>query len=127
MKIYICKILYKNCRFKQIIFNKYATNLKTTICQRSLKNLGLLLLLFEFNKFSFLKDIIDNIITTSVSRDQNSHQWQCSIIVTWNRQRHSFISISQDRNIKSLLGLDQLLKCLGFSLLPISCFFYSPF
>ena len=38
---YIYKILYKNRRFKQIIFSKYATNLKTTISQRSLKNLGL--------------------------------------------------------------------------------------
>ena len=40
-KNYIYKILYKNRRFKQIIFSKYATNLKTTISQRSLKNLGL--------------------------------------------------------------------------------------
>ena len=29
-------ILYKSSRFKQIIFSKYATNLKTTISQRSL-------------------------------------------------------------------------------------------
>ena len=43
-KTYICKILYKIRNIKQIIFNKYATNLKTTISQRSLKYLGLLLL-----------------------------------------------------------------------------------
>ena len=32
-------------------------------------NLGLLLLLFEFYNFSFIKDIIDNIILISVSHD----------------------------------------------------------
>ena len=67
IKIYIYKILYKNSRFKWIIFIKYTTNLKTMISQRSLRNLNLLLLLFEFNNFSFLIDIIDNIINTSVS------------------------------------------------------------
>ena len=36
----------------------------------SLKNLGLLLLLSKFNNFSSIKDIIDNIIYTPVSRDQ---------------------------------------------------------
>ena len=71
-KIGVYQNFYKNSRFKQIIFSKYATNLKTTISQRSLSNLGLLLLLFEFNNFSFLIDIIDNIIITSVSRDQSS-------------------------------------------------------
>ena len=88
MKIYICKILYKNSRFKLIIFRKYTTNLKTTISQRSLRNVGLLLLLFKFNDFSFLIDIIDNIINTSVSYDQNSHQWQYSIIIMWLRLYH---------------------------------------
>ena len=66
-----------------IIFSKYTTNLKTTISQRSLRNLGLLLLLFEFYNFSFLIDIIDNIINMSISCNQNSHQWKCSIIITW--------------------------------------------
>ena len=41
----------------------------------------MLLLLFEFNNFSFLIDI-DNIIYTSGTCHQNSNQWQCSIIVT---------------------------------------------
>ena len=81
--IYLYKILYKNRRFKQIIFRKYATNLKMTISQRSLKKLRLRLLLFEFNNFSFKKNIIDNIIYTSVKSDKNSLQWQCSIIVTF--------------------------------------------
>ena len=36
----------------------------------SLKNLGLLLLLSKFNNFASIKDIIDNIIYTPVSRDQ---------------------------------------------------------
>ena len=57
-----------------IIFSKYATNLKTTIYHRSLKKWGLLLVLFKFNNISCLINIITNIIKTSVSRDQNSHQ-----------------------------------------------------
>ena len=59
-KIHIYAILYKSCRIKQIIFNKYATNLKTTISDRCLRILGLLLFYFVF-----LIDIIDNIITNS--------------------------------------------------------------
>ena len=58
-------MLYKTSRFKRIIFRKSTTNLKTMISQRSLKNLGLLLLSFEFNNFSFIKDIINNIIPTN--------------------------------------------------------------
>ena len=57
-------MLYTNSRFKRIIFSKYTTNLKKTISQRSLSDLGLLLLLFELNNFSFLIDIIDNIKNT---------------------------------------------------------------
>ena len=76
--IYIYNILYKNRRL--IIFSKYATNLKTTISQKSLKNLSFLLLLFKSNNFSFKKDTIDNIIYMFVTRDQNSYQWQCSIL-----------------------------------------------
>ena len=75
-------MLYKNSRFKKILFNKYATNLKTTISQRSLRSLGFLLILFECNNFSFLTDMIDNNSYRSVSCDQNSHQWQCSVLVT---------------------------------------------
>ena len=30
----------------------------------------------------FNQDILDNIIYTSVSCDQNSHQWQCSVLLT---------------------------------------------
>ena len=72
-KTYIHKIWYFNQSLKQIIFSTYETNLKTTISQ------SFFLLLFEYNNFSFLIDIID----TSVSRQQNSHhQWQCSIHVT---------------------------------------------
>jgi len=74
--------------FKRIIFSKYTTNLKTTISQTSPRNFGLLLLLFEFNNFSVIKDIIDNIIYRSVSRDKNSHQCQCSILVTWYRRSY---------------------------------------
>ena len=79
----ICKILYKIRNIKQIIFNKYATNLKTTIFQRSLRNSGVLLFLFEYNNLFFiLIDIIDNIIYTSGPWHQHSNQWQRSIMVT---------------------------------------------
>ena len=67
-KIGIYQILCKIRRFKQIIFSKYATNLKKTISQRSLSNWGLIL---KFNNFSFLIDI-NNVIITFVSRDQSS-------------------------------------------------------
>ena len=46
------------------------------------------LLLFGFNNFSSLIDMINNIIYTSVSRDQNFHLWQCSILVTCYRWSH---------------------------------------
>ena len=82
----VCKILYKIRSIKQIIFNKYATNLKTTISQRRLRNSSLLL--FEINNFSFLIDIIDNIIYASGACHQNSNQWQCSIIVMCLRLYH---------------------------------------
>ena len=86
--MYICKILYASCSIKQTIFNKYATNLKTTISRRSLRNSGLLLLLFEFNNFPFLIDIIDKIIYMFGSCHQNFNQWQCSIIVMFLRLCH---------------------------------------
>ena len=63
-KIHIYAILYKSWRIKQIIFNKYATNQKTTISHRSLRISGLLLLYFLFI-FCILIDKIDNIITFS--------------------------------------------------------------
>ena len=51
-KTYIFKILFKIRSIKQIMFNKCATNLKTTISQRSLRNSSLLLLLLELYNFS---------------------------------------------------------------------------
>ena len=75
--------LYQNFSMKSLSGQQKVRNLsETKISQRSLKNSGLLLLLFKSNNFSFLIHIIDNIIDMSVSCDQNSHQWQCSIIVT---------------------------------------------
>jgi len=79
---YVCKILYKIRSIKQIIFSKYGTNLKTTISQRSLRNSSLILLLLELNNFSFLIDLINNIIYASGTGHRNTNQWQCSIIVT---------------------------------------------
>ena len=59
-KIHISAILYISFSIRQIIFNKYATNLKTTISHRSLRISGLLLNNFFY--FAFLIDIIDIII-----------------------------------------------------------------
>ena len=56
--------MYKSCSIKQIIFNKYATNLKT-ISHRSLRISGLLLLKFFNFNLVFLINIIGNIITYS--------------------------------------------------------------
>ena len=83
--MYICKIWYKICSIKQIIFNKYAINQKTTISQRSLRNSSLLLL-FEVNSFSFFIDLSNNIIYAECQK--NCNQWQCSIIVTRLRLYH---------------------------------------
>ena len=60
-KTYKCKILCKIRNIKQIMFNKYSTNLKTTISQWSLRNSGVLLILFELNNVSILIDITDDI------------------------------------------------------------------
>ena len=59
---YIYQILYKSCSIKQTIFNKYETNLKTTISQKSLRILDLPLSSF-FSFFAILIDIIDDIFT----------------------------------------------------------------
>ena len=64
-KICIYAILYKSFSIKQIICNKYATNLKTTISHRNLRISGLPLLSFFNFYFAFLIEIIDNIITYS--------------------------------------------------------------
>ena len=148
---YVCKILYKIRNIEQIIFNKYTTNLKTSISQRSLRNSSLLLLLFEFDNFSFLIDIIDNIIYASETWLQNSNQWQCSIIVTWLRlyyvtsilhchwrefwtyilHVYGLVNLCQfletGTSDRCLLGIVQLLRFSGFTLYSLSFFLYSPF
>ena len=65
-KIHIYPILYKSCSIKQIIYSKYATNLKMTISHRSLRISGLLLSQFFILHFAFSIDVIDNIITYSL-------------------------------------------------------------
>ena len=90
-KTNICKIFYTICSIKQIIFNKYAPNLKTSISQRSLsrlRNLSLFLLLFDFNNFSFLIDKIDIIIyasdVTRTSINGSAILLSCvSVCITW--------------------------------------------
>ena len=70
-----------------MIFSKYATYLKTTISQKSLSNLGLLLLLFKFHNFSLLIDIINNIfkchVTQSASHEQCTALPLVGVLVTW--------------------------------------------
>ena len=46
-----------------------------------MRNSSLLILLFKFNNFLFVIDIIDNIIYASETCHQNSNHWQCSVIV----------------------------------------------
>ena len=56
-KIHIYTILYRNSRFKQIIFSKSATNLKTKISQRNpiltkvFSNYYSIILIFIFNRY----------------------------------------------------------------------------
>ena len=61
-------------------------------------NSSLPLLLFEFNNFSVLIDIIDNIIYASGTCHQNSNQWQCSIIVTCDQ----YNAVSRDADVYQL-------------------------
>ena len=70
-KIHIYTILYRNCSIKQIIFNKYETNLKTTIFHKNLRISGLLLLWFYIFNLTFFKDLFNNIMFLFVSRDQS--------------------------------------------------------
>ena len=104
-KTYICKMLYKIRSIKQIIFNKYAINLKMTTSQRSLRNSGLLQSWFEFNNFSFLIEIIDNIIYTSGSCHQNSNHWpllsrvsfcilHCHRMEFWQRETDVYLTFT---------------------------------
>ena len=77
-KTYICKILYKIRNIKQIIFNKYATNLKTTIFQRSLRNSGVLLLLLRPMAVQYYCHVLP-----SVSRIQYTALSLEGVLVTW--------------------------------------------
>ena len=148
--------LYQNVyilSFKQIILSKYATNMKKTISQRSLRNSSLLLSLFEFNNFSFLIDIMDNIIYASGTCHQNSNQWQCIIIVTclrlyhvtsilhchlrefWSRDTDVYLTYIRFGIILTQFNVIfsrqrhqiELLYVSCFSLYPLSFFIYSPF
>ena len=135
-----------NIRYiKQIIFNKYATNLKTIISQRSLRNLGVLLLIFEFNNFSILIDIINNNIYTFGPCHQNSSQWQCSIVMClclyhvtsivhcyWREFWYNFDTVlcqflKTGKPVRCLMDIVQLLKFSGICPYPLSFFLSSPF
>ena len=76
---------------------------------------------------------MDDIIDTTISRDQNFNQWQCSIIVTWLRLYHISYEFwynfsRQEHQIElTLIDVDQLLKCSDFGLYPFLFFLYTPF
>ena len=108
-------MLYKNSRFKRIIFSENTTNLKTTISQRSLRNLGLLLLLLKFNNFSFLLDIklhIYNIINTSchVTRTPTN----CSAIWLWRDSVTTAAFAVLNMIYLNLLFLYNIFRCRKF-------------
>ena len=99
-KIGICQILYKNSRIKQIIFSKYATNLKTTISQRSLSYLGLLLPMAD--------QYTGHVIETE-TRDNHNSLPLVGGLVTWYRRINNYtynyvlcLSIKSFKNEKSL-------------------------
>ena len=138
-KTYICKILHKIRSIKQIILNKYATNLKTTISQRSLRNSNLLLLLFEFNNFSFLLDIIDNIIymsglwTMSPALQPMAVQYFCHLSPSVSCDQYTALGIILTQFYVNFsrqehqIGIVQLLRFSGFILHHFSFFLYNPF
>ena len=97
--------LYQNFSMKSLSVKQKVRNLsETKISQRSLKNSGLLLLLFKSNNFSFLIYIID----TFVSREQNSHQWQCSIFATCLRLYH--VTLSRFHFLANSMDLEDTLN-----------------
>ena len=146
-----------SCSIKHIIFNKYATNLNTKISQRSLINSGLLLLLFEFNNFSCLIDIIDNIIyrpdhvTRTPTNGSAVLLSLVSVCITWsvyctaiggssghgrithiNRFWYNFDTVLcqflyTGTSDRCLIGFFQILRFSSFSLYSLSFFLYSPF
>ena len=77
-------MLCRNSRFNRV---KYTTNLKNDDIleePKKVRSASIIVLLI----FHFIKDIIDNIIYTSVLRDQNSHKCQCGILVMCFRRSH---------------------------------------
>ena len=101
-KTYICKILYRISSIKQIIFNKYATNLKTRIEERDKLNVGfyyyLNLITFIFNRYHWLYYLcVRNRspelqplavryychVSPAVSRDQYTALPLKGVLVTW--------------------------------------------
>ena len=83
------KILYKIIRnIKQITFNKNATNLKTTISQRSLRNSSLLLLLFELyiiliDIYLIILSIRPEHVTSTPTNGSALLLWRASVYITW--------------------------------------------
>ena len=72
--------------------------------------------------------LINNIFDTSVSHDQNFHQWQCSIIVMclcmynvgwYNVDTFVYQFFETGTSDRTHKGRNQFLKCLGSSLYPL--------
>ena len=101
----ILKGLYKSCSIKQIIFNNYATNLKTIVSHRSLRISSLLIFEFFILYFEFLIDIIDNIITYSpyyVTITSANDKW-CR-----RKSRDQYTALSFAEVLVTLYGLYEL-------------------
>ena len=119
--------------------------MKTTISQRSLRSSSLLLLLFEFNNFSFLIDKMDNIIIRPqhVTRTQTNGSavflsivsfcilWPLFCTAIGGSSGHVIrfgIILTQffcqflktGRSDKCFIGIVKLLRFSGFSLYPLS-------
>ena len=108
------------------IFSKYATNLKTTISRRSLKTLGLLLLLFEFNnnrsKSEFYMFLWDILVFRLVAYLLNMICFKLRLLYQiWNRYIVSGIILTQFH-----INFSRQ-EHLCDNLYPLSFFLYSPF
>jgi len=74
-------LLYKNSLFKRMIQQINNQSEKNNNPEEP-QNLWFAPIIIKIITFFISSQIIDNIINTSVLRDQNFHQWQCGILVT---------------------------------------------
>ena len=117
-KILMYEIFYKSSRFKQIMFSKYATNLKTIVSHRSLRISDLFLFHFFHFYFAFLIYIIDNIIT---------YRPYSPYYVTSASANGSAVYWSRDFRLYHVRQMSHMYRLTSYILYPLSFFLYSPF